>query len=205
MVTLAIPTDADAPAVSGPPQGSWTYADWEKLPDDGNRYEIIDGVLYASTALSYFHQWIILNLVQYIGILAKNQGLAFTATAPVGLIMPGCDPVQPDFAIVLASRASIIHDRRIWDAPDLIVEVLSRGNASYDREVKLNAYARAGVPEYAIVDPRARTLSHYRLDTSGTYPDPRVYGESDTMSFDDLPTITVPVGELFAGAPDTTL
>jgi hypothetical protein len=44
MTTLVIPTEA--PAVPGPPQGQWTYADWEDLPDDGNRYEIIDGVVY---------------------------------------------------------------------------------------------------------------------------------------------------------------
>ena len=40
MTTLVIPTEA--PAVPGPPQGQWTYADWEALPDDGNRYEILD-------------------------------------------------------------------------------------------------------------------------------------------------------------------
>jgi len=186
MVTLAIPTDADAPAVYGPLQGQWTYADWERLPDDNNQYEIIDGVLYMSTAPSYFHQYIILNLVQYVG-------------------MPGCDPVQPDFLIVLSSRASIIHDRRVWGAPDLIVEILSRGNAPYDREVKLAAYARAGVPEYAIVDPRACTLSHYQLDAHGAYGPPRVYAAADAMSFACLPTITLTVGDLFAGAPDTTL
>ncbi len=205
MVTLAIPTDADAPAVYGPTQGRWTYADWERLPDNGNQYEIIDGVLYMSTAPSYFHQFIILNLVQYVGIPAKTAGLALPAFAPIGVIMPGCDPVQPDFLIVLSSRASIIHDRRVWGAPDLIVEILSRGNAPYDREVKLAAYARTGVLEYAIVDPRARTLSHYQLDAQGAYGSPRVYAAADALSFACLPTITFTVGDLFAGAADTTL
>ncbi len=205
MVTLAIPTDADAPAVYGPTQGRWTYADWEKLPDNGNQYEIIDGVLYMFTAPSYFHQYIILNLVQYVGIPAKTTGLALPAFAPISVIMPGCDPVQPDFLIVLSSRASIIHDRCVWGAPDLIVEILSRGNAPYDREVKLAAYAGAGVPEYAIVDPRARMLSHYHLDAHGAYGSPRVYAAADALSFAGLPTITLIVGDLFAGAPDTTL
>jgi len=57
MATLIIPTDS--PVVSGPPQGQWTYADWEALPDDGNRYEVIGGVLYMSTAPSFLHQRII--------------------------------------------------------------------------------------------------------------------------------------------------
>ena len=205
MVTLAIPTDADAPAVYGPLQGQWTYADWERLPDDGNRYEIIDGVIYMTTAPSTFHQWIALQLVRRVAIPAEDQGLAYSFFAPVGVLMPGCDPVQPDFVVVLSPRAGIIRDRRVRGVPDLLVEILSRGNAPYDREVKLAAYARAGVPEYAIVDPRARTLSHYQLDAQGAYGSPRVYAAADAMSFACLPTIILTVGDLFAGAPDTTL
>jgi Uma2 family endonuclease len=203
MTTLVISTDA--PAVAGPPQGRWTYADWEQLPDDGNRYEIIDGALYMTTAPSSFHQWIVQELVEYIGIPAKNQGLAFTFPAPIGVIMPGCDPVQPDFVVVLASRASIIRERRIMGVPDVIVEILSPGSTAYDQQVKREAYARAGVPEYAIVDPATRTLSHYRLEAPGRYADPHVHGAAEVMSFDCLPAIHVPIGELFAGAPDTTL
>ena len=205
MVTLAIPTDADAPAVYGPLQGQWTYADWERLPDDGNRYEIIDGVIYMTTAPSTFHQWIALQLVRRVAIPAEDQGLAYSFFAPIGVLMPGCDPVQPDFVVVLLSRAAIIRDRRVRGIPDLLVEILSRGNAPYDREVKLAAYARAGVPEYAIVDPRARTLSYYQLDAHGAYGSPRVYAAADAVSFACLPTITLTVGDLFAGAPDTTL
>jgi len=203
MTTLVISTDA--PAVAGPPQGHWTYADWEQLPDDGNRYEIIEGALYMTTAPSSFHQWIVQQLVRYVAIPAVDQGLAFTFPAPIGVIMPGCDPVQPDFVVVLGSRASIIRDRRIMGVPDVIVEILSPGNTAYDQRVKLEAYARAGVPEYAIVDPATRTVSHYRLEALGRYADPRVHGAAEVMSFDCLPTICVPVGELFAGAPDTTL
>ncbi len=205
MVTLAIPTDADAPAVYGPLQGQWTYADWERLPDDGNRYEIIDGVIYMTTAPSTFHQWIALQLVRRVAIPAEDQGLAYSFFAPIGVLMPGCDPVQPDFVVVLSSKAAIIRDRRVRGVPDLLVEILSRGNAPYDREVKLAAYARAGVPEYAIVDPRARTLNHYHLDTQGAYDSPRVYSAAEALSFACLPTITLTVGDLFAGAPDTTL
>lgn len=203
MTALVIPTDA--PTVKGPPQGHWTYADWERLPEDGNRYEIIDGVLYMSTAPSFFHQWIILQFVEHIGIPAKQQGLAIPAFAPIGVLMPGCDPVQPDFLIVLSPRASIIHDRRIRGVPDAIVETLSPSNRSYDEDVKLGAYARAGLPEYVIVDPGARRLLHYRLAQPGRYAEPETYGEHDDFGFDCLPTLRLHVGDLFAGSPDTTL
>lgn len=203
MTTLVISTEA--PSLPGPPQGHWTYADWEALPEDDNRYEVIDGVLYMTTAPSFFHQWIVRRLDRYVGIPAEDQGLAFAAMAPVGLIMPGCDPVQPDYVVVLASRAGIIHDRRIMGVPDLIVEVLSPGSIAYDERVKLPVYAFAGVPEYAIVDPRGRTLSHYRLEPPGRYAAPRIAAAGETITFDCLPTLPIPIAELFTGAPDTTL
>ncbi len=203
MVSLIVPTDA--PIIPGPPQGRWTYADWESLPDDGNRYEIIDGVLYMTTAPSYFHQWIIRRLDHFVGVPAEQQGLGYAATAPIGVIMPGCDPVQPDFVLVLAHHKEIIRERRIMGVPDLIVEVLSPGSVGYDERVKLNAYAHAGVPEYGIIDPEARTASLYELEPPGRYKSPRVFEEGQQFSFLCLPSIQVPVAELFAGAPDTTL
>jgi Uma2 family endonuclease len=203
MTTLVIPTEA--PAVPGPPQGQWRYADWEYLPEDGNRYEIIDGVVYMTTAPSSFHQWITGRLWRYVAIPAEDQELGYAFSAPIGVIMPGCDPVQPDFVVVLREHASIIHDKRIWGVPDLIIEILSPHNAVYDREVKLAAYARAGLPEYAIVDPGTRTLTHHRLEAPGRYEAPRIYQEAESMSFACLPTINISVGDLFAGAPDTAL
>src|SRR5262245_25725719 len=79
---------------------TWTYARWEALPDDGNRYEVIAGVLYMTTAPSFFHQWIVQRLIRLVGFPAEDQGLAYFVSAPVGVLMPGCDPVQPDFLLV---------------------------------------------------------------------------------------------------------
>jgi Uma2 family endonuclease len=76
---------------------TWNYARWEQLPDDGNRYEVIDGVLYMTTAPSTFHQWIVRRLDRFVGMPLEDQGLAYIFTAPIGLLMPDCDPVQPDF------------------------------------------------------------------------------------------------------------
>jgi Uma2 family endonuclease len=203
VTTLIIPTDA--PVVRGPRQGRWTYADWEQLPDDGNRYEIIDGVLYVTTAPSSFHQWVIRGLWEYIGTPAHRQGFGYPFAAPIGLLMPGADPVQPDFLVVIKANAAIIRNRRIYGVPDVIIEILSPSTAAYDTEVKLPAYAQAGVPEYAIIDLSARTLAHYRLAAPGHYAEPLVFGEGETIHFACLPTLPLPVAELFAGAPDTEI
>src|SRR5262245_24557104 len=167
MTSLVISTDA--PVVAGPPQGHWTYADWETLPDDGNRYEIIDGVLYMTTAPSTFHQWIVKRLERYLGIPLEDQSLGVGFPAPTGVLMPGCDPVQPDYTVILNDKLDIIRDKRVMGVPDLIIEIQSPGNAAYDERVKLFAYALAGVPEYAIINPSARTLRHYRLQAPGRY------------------------------------
>lgn len=60
------------------------------------------------------------------------------------------------------------------------------------------------MPEYAVINPAARTLSHYRL-SEGEYAKPQVFTENDTMTFAALPSISIPIAQLFAGAPDTTL
>jgi Uma2 family endonuclease len=204
MVVLPIPTDAGT-QVTGPPQGRWTYADWEKLPDDGNLYEIIDGVLYMTTAPSNFHQWIIKYLYKALGAPAEEQELAEAAWSPIGVLMPGCDPVQPDFILIRRENLGIVHDARVYGVPDLIVEVLSPGSRAFDEDLKLEAYANAGVPEYAVIDPKARVLRYYQLIAPGKYSNPQQLGQGETITFGVTPGIIVPIAALFEGAPDTTL
>ena len=185
----------------------WNYARWEReLRDDGNCYEIIDGVLYTTTAPSYFHQWIIIPLLNYVGIPLQKQGLAYAAIAPIGLLMPGCDPVQPDFVLVRQDNAGIIADRRIRGVPDLIAEVLSPGNPEQDTEIKRRAYARAGLPEYWIVRPTTRDVLVCRAPDAalGDYTATQLVGPGETLSALHF-SISVPVADLFAGAPDTTV
>jgi Uma2 family endonuclease len=204
MVAMPVLTDTGT-LVPGPPQGRWTYADWEKLPDDGNRYEIIDGVLYMTTAPSNFHQWIIKYIYKALGAPAEERGLAEAAWSPIGVIMPGCDPVQPDFILIRKENLGIVRDARVHGVPDLIVEVISPGSRAFDEDLKLTAYANAGVPEYAVIDPKARVLRYYKLIASGKYSEPQQFGVGESITFDTAPGIMVPIAALFEGAPDTTL
>jgi Uma2 family endonuclease len=133
---------------------TWCYEKWEQLPDDGNRYEVIDGVLYMSTAPDNLHQYISACLTERVGIPLKLAGVAIYAYAPVGVIMPGAEPVQPDFLLIRTEHASIAPARgRIQGVPDLIAEILSPNNPRHDTVTKRATYARAGVPEYWILRP----------------------------------------------------
>lgn len=202
MTTLAIPVETAIP-VKGPKQGAWTVADWETLPDDDVRYEVIDGVLFMTTSPSNFHQWIISQLFHLVS--NPSREIAYCFTAPIGVLLPTGNAVQPDFVVIRKENADIIRDRRIRGVPDLIIEVLSPGNAAYDEDIKLKAYAEAGLQEYGVIDPAARQLRLYTLTDAGEYSDPRVLNTGDQAEFACLPGITFRVGALFDGSPDTTL
>jgi len=195
--------------VEGPPQGQWNYEDWEQLPYDGKRYEVIDGNLYVSMYGSdpetVVHQEIVKRFYVIVGLPAEQQGLAVAYFAPIGLNIPGLAALRPDFVLVLTEHATIVNRRDIWGIPDLVAEVLSPATSEYDQGKKLTTYATGGVPEYVILDPEQRQLRLYTLKAPGEYGEPHVFNEGDTATFACLPTIGVEVSSLFAGAPDTTV
>ncbi len=136
----------------------YTVADWEKTPDDGRRYEIINGVMWVSTAPILFHEWISQQISYAMLPQLVQTGVAFVFTAPVGVFMPGCDPVEPDLLVIRQDDLDLLKDHRVHGVPALLVEILSRGSVRYDTETKREAYARAGVPAYWIVRPQERDV-----------------------------------------------
>ena len=74
---------------------SWCYDKWEQLPADGNRYEVIDGVLYMSTSPSFRHQRSVMRLDRNVGVPLEAQGIAIAVSSPIGVFMHGADPVLP--------------------------------------------------------------------------------------------------------------
>ncbi|TMD40409.1 MAG: Uma2 family endonuclease [Chloroflexi bacterium] len=123
---LSVVTPADW--VSGPPQGSWTYEDYAALPDDGNRYEIVNGVLIMTPAPSPEHQDIVGEIFSALRTHIKLAGLDRVA------------------------------EKKIIGAPDLVVEVASPSTAAYDRLTKYEKYAHAGIREYWLVKPTSRSV-----------------------------------------------
>ena len=184
----------------------WTLARWEALPADGNRYEVLDGVLYMTTAPSAFHQWIGMQILFFLKeqLVETVGGVLFMA--PIGLIMPGCDPAQPDLLYLRPEDRDAVRDRRIHGVPALIVEILSPSNPETDLVIKRALYAGAGVPEYWIVRPATRDL----LVLSDPDPARRDYAVATHSPADGelaSPTLPLrtPVARFFADAPDTTL
>ena len=109
------------------------------MPDDGNRYEIIDGELYMSTQPHFYHQFVCSKLTSQLDRWNEKAGLGEVAIAP-GLIFAEDDDVAPDVVWISNSRLAVAlrPDGKLHDAPELVIEVLSPGsvNERRDREAK---------------------------------------------------------------------
>lgn len=149
----------------------FTISDLDNFPDDGSRYEVIDGELFVSTAPHFEHQIIINNISVPLTVWCdtSSDGLALCGA---GVTFSRYDGVIPDLLWFSGERLPMAvlnpitgeQDGKFHLAPDLTVEVLSPGkvNEDRDRETKLTLYSRRGVREYWIVDRFTRTVQVYR-------------------------------------------
>ncbi|HZU78176.1 MAG TPA: Uma2 family endonuclease [Dehalococcoidia bacterium] len=196
--TEVLPVVARADDVPGPPQGRWTYEAYARIPDDGRRYEIIDGVLYVTPAPSYPHQNSVSNFHYHLKTHLRTTGRGIVILAPFDVeLMPGQPVVQPDVLVVLAEHRHRLTNSRLIGPPDLVIEVSSPSTATHDRSRKLSAYARAGVPEYWIADPNARTVELLFLEGS-EYVSAGVFSGAAVLPSRIVPGLGVPVEEFFA-------
>jgi Uma2 family endonuclease len=195
--TGSLPVVVRADWVPGPPQGQWTYADYAALPEDGNRYEIVEGVLYVAPAPLMAHQgagrWFTYHLTAHVQL----AGLGHVFSAPCDVELTPGRVVQPDLVVVLKEHVDIITESRIVGVPDLVIEIASPGTVGYDRREKQDLYERAGVPELWHADPAARTVDVLLLE-EGRYRSAGVFAGAATLPSRVLPELPVQVEQFFA-------
>jgi Uma2 family endonuclease len=143
----------------------FTSADLELMPDDGKRYEIIEGELYVSGVPGYEHQYSCGRLFRFLDEWNDQDNKGVVLTGP-GVIFAEDDDVIPDIIWITRERLEKHKDKagHLHVAPELVVEVLSFGktNELRDRKTKLKLYSRRGVQEYWIVDWMAQQVEIYR-------------------------------------------
>ena len=149
-------------------RGFLTYRDLWHTPEDGNRYEIIAGEVYVTPPPYTVHQRVSRNLEVILHRHTVENELGEILHAPVGVVFEKPSGVQPDIIFVAKSRLSIIQEKAVFGAPDLVVEVLSASTAARDRGVKKDLYARTGVRHYWLLEPRKKALQAFRLE-AGAY------------------------------------
>lgn len=174
-----------------------TYEDYVLLPNDRNRYEILEGELNVTPAPSTKHQTASVNLLVLLSHYVKQRDLGKLFHAPVDLILESTSVLQPDLLFVSKARQSIITEKAVEGPPDLVVEILSPGTSRTDRVTKAQIYSRHRVPAYWIVDPEQEAIEIYLLEAEG-------YRLAATLQ-GATPTIAPPFTDLQIAAKDVFL
>ncbi|HVO23262.1 MAG TPA: Uma2 family endonuclease [Candidatus Margulisiibacteriota bacterium] len=145
-------------------RGSLTYRDLWHTPEDGNRYEIINGEVYVTPPPYTVHQRVSRNLERILDRHVTENDLGEVLHAPVGVVLEKPSGVQPDIIFIAKARLSIIQEKAVFGAPELVVEIVSSSTASRDRSLKKELYARTGVQHYWRLDPRKQVLQAFHLE-----------------------------------------
>jgi Uma2 family endonuclease len=134
-----------------------------ELPNDGKRYQILDGELDATPAPSLRHQRVSGRLYALLKQQLEDRGLGEVFATPVDVVLDRTNIVEPDLVFVSQARAGILTELRIEGAPDLIIEILSPSSRRTDVIVKSELYARFGVQHYWTVDPDIDRIEAFAL------------------------------------------
>jgi Uma2 family endonuclease len=174
-----------------------SYEHLRQLPDDGNRYEILDGRLVVTPAPSTRHQRAVWNVARVLD-RAVQAGYGVAYVAPIDVVLhPTEAAVQPDLLFVAGDRLHIVAEARIEGPPDLIVEVLSDSTRDRDLGVKLRQYARHGVRWYWAVDPDRAEVRVFAW-REGAYEEQPVLRRGDRLGCPLFPGVEADVAEVFA-------
>jgi len=173
-----------------------TYAEYAAMPDDGHRYQVIEGELVMTPAPNEAHQRFLRNLIRVLDgyVHANKAGEVFFA--PLDVVLFDVNVVQPDALFISKDRMNIITETNVQGAPDLVVEVLSPGTAHLDRTDKRDLYARFGVREYWLVSPEAGTIEVLTL-REGAYARLGLFGSGDTVKSDVLSGLSFKTDAVF--------
>jgi len=176
-------------------KGTYTVEDYMKLPE-GAPYELLNGKLTFMPSPKYFHQEASVNLLLALAVFVKKQRLGIVSHAPMDVHLDKTNIVQPDILFLSNERM----DRRkdwIYGAPDLMVEILSKGTKKKDQKTKLALYEKHGVLEYWLVDTDNRTVEIH-VAKQGKFNKKALLHEGEVLTAEVIPSFEMPVSDIFA-------
>ena len=179
-------------------RGAVTYADYLALPDDGRRWQVLDGVLVEMTPAPRTTHQAAQHVLAYLieGWLETHPGTGVVLPAPTDVVLDAYNVVEPDLVFVAAARGAIVLESHIAGAPDLAVEILSPSSVRIDRVLKFALYARHRVPWLWIVDPEAGTIEEFRL-AGDAYQLPARHAGAEGFEPGLFPGLVIPLGRVF--------
>ncbi|MGH8885961.1 MAG: Uma2 family endonuclease [Egibacteraceae bacterium] len=175
---------------SRPPQVRYTYDDLLETPDDGCRYEIIDGVLYVTPPPIPRHAGVAQMLAEELGLYRRAHGGQVFSSA-VGLYFTHENFVEPDALYLAPEHLDRIGEQKLEGPPDLVVEISSPSTRRRDVTLKRDLYLRFGVRDYWFVDLKRDAVVVFRPDE-----DPLVLHRGDKLTSPALPGFVLAVEDL---------
>ncbi len=170
-----------------------TRADLDAMPDDGHRYELIDGALIVTPAPSAAHQTVVLELAVLLRAGCPSSLQVFIA--PFDVALADDTIMQPD---VLVARRVDVTERDLPVAPVLAVEVLSPSTRRIDLTLKRSRLEAAGCPHYWVVDPLEPAITAWELRNAVYVEVGHVAGE-ETLGVQEPFAVDVVAAALTAG------
>jgi Uma2 family endonuclease len=142
-----------------------TYDDFVLFPDDGKRHELIDGEHYVTPSPNTKHQRLVGTLHWLIRSHLETNPLGEVFVAPFDIVFTDSDVVEPDLIYLSKERAAeVLTSLHARGAPELVVEIASKGTRKRDETIKRRLYERCGVTEYWVVDPEVDVIRIYRRE-----------------------------------------
>lgn len=173
----------------------YTYEDYLKTPED-ERYELIEGELLRTPAPIPRHQRISRELEFELLRFVKANDLGEVIYAPCDVYLDNENVVQPDILFISKERLSIIGEKNIQGAPDIVIEIISENTAYRDLVQKKKLYARFGVKEYWIVIPGEELMEVYILKDN-IYMLYKTYSKNDTLESPYLRDLKIGLKSIF--------
>jgi Uma2 family endonuclease len=144
-------------------QEKYTVKDFYRLVPDGQKADLIDGVIYMASSDSTENDDINVFLIYLIKGYVDYKNLGRVSGSRFAYKLDEHNAPEPDIAFVRRERMGLIHETGMTGAPDLAIEIVAEESEARDYEVKKQHYEAAGVQEYWIIDPLGMNVEFYRL------------------------------------------
>jgi len=172
--------------------------DWLRSRDT-ELVELIDGEVYVTPSPTPDHQRIVGRVFRALGDALAATGNGEVFFAPLDVVLDDATIMVPDIVVVLAERARIVSKKQLEGAPSMVVEVASPSTRRVDSGVKRDRFARAGVPEYWLLDPASGTALRYSQCAEGVYANVLVVNRDDMLVSATIDGLSLDLKMVFLG------
>ncbi len=174
-----------------------TVDDYLLLPDEGPRYQLIEGEFHMAPAPNTYHQIISRNLEYQIMDFLEEHPIGEVFNAPFDVYLTDVNVFQPDLLVFSKDQGVYLNERGAICAPWLVIEILSSSSRKLDAGTKREIYARCGSRELWLIEPEKREVAVYLLTSNAELPT-RIWSEQETLTTPLFPGLEISLKRVFA-------